>query len=73
MAGRFGVDGLIASVPGIARKQPDTGLFAQTPPVRSEFLEQNGAEHNVAVFAPLAALDVNYHPFAINVAGLEAR
>ena len=41
VARRFDVDGLIASVPGIARKQPGTGLFAQTPPVGSEFL---GAE-----------------------------
>jgi hypothetical protein len=73
MAGRFGVDGLIASVPGIARKQPDTGLFAQTPPVCAELIEQYGAEHHVAVFATLTALDVNHHPLTINVADLQAR
>jgi hypothetical protein len=39
--------------------------------VRAEFLEQNGTEHHVAVFATLAALDVNHHPLAINVADLQ--
>ena len=73
VAGRFGVDGLIASVPVIARKEPDTGLFVQPSPVCAEFIEQNGAEHDVAVFATLTALDVNYHPLTINIADLQAR
>src|ERR1700746_484000 len=37
----------------------------------AQFLEQDKAEHDVAVFAPFAALDVNYHPSAINVADLQ--
>jgi hypothetical protein len=38
----------------------------------AEFIEQNGTEHHVAVFATFAALDVNHHPLAINVATLQA-
>ena len=38
----------------------------------AEFVEQNGTEHYVAVLATLAALDVNHHPSAINVADLQA-
>jgi len=41
--------------------------------VCAEFVEQNGTEHHVAVLAALAALDVNHHPPAIDVADLEAR
>ena len=53
----FGIHGLIAAVPAIAGKQPDTGSFAQAPPVRAEFFEQNRTEHHVAILATLAALD----------------
>jgi len=67
----FGVDGLIAAVPGLARKEQDAGFFGQTPPVRAEFLEQNGTQHYIAVFTTLA-LDVNHHPSAIDVAHLQA-
>jgi hypothetical protein len=73
MARRFGVDGLIVVVPAIAGEQPEAGFFAQPSPVCAEFIEQNGAEHYVAVFATLAALDVNHHALAINVVDLEAR
>src|SRR6266705_3968949 len=69
----FGIHGLIAGVPAITGKQPDTGFFAQASPVCAEFVEQNGTEHHVAVLATLAALDVNYQPPAIDVADLEAR
>src|SRR5262250_2522119 len=68
----FAVDGLIAGVPAIARKEQDTGFFGQTPPVGAEFLEQNGTQHHVTVFTPLAALDVDHHPPAIDVAHLQA-
>ena len=68
----LGIDGLITAVPAIAGKQPDAGFFAQAPPVRAEFVEQDGAEHYVAVLATLAALDVNHHASAIDVADLQA-
>src|SRR5215469_9475062 len=44
----FAVDGLIAGVPAIARKEQDTGFFGQTPPVGAEFLEQNGTQHHAS-------------------------
>jgi len=47
-------------------------FFPQAPPVCAEFVEQNGTEHYITVLATLAALDVNHHPSAINVADLQA-
>ena len=54
------------------RERANAGFFAQPSPVRAEFLEQNGTEHHVAVFATLAALDVDHHPSAVDVADLQA-
>ena len=48
------------------------GFSLQAPPVCAEFVEQEGAEHHVTVLSPFAALDVNHHPFAIDVADLQA-
>src|ERR1700677_1280898 len=58
--------------PAVTGKKPGGGFFPQAPPVCAEFVEQNGTEHYVAVLATLAALDVNHHPSAINVADLQA-
>src|SRR6266446_2077202 len=68
----LGLNGPIATVPAIAGKQPDAGFFLQTSPVRAEFVEQNGTKHHITVLATLAALDVNHHSSAIDVADLEA-
>jgi hypothetical protein len=57
-------------MPTVSGEEPN-GFFAQAPPVRAEFIEQNGTEHHVAVLATLAALDVNHHPSAVNVADLQ--
>ena len=38
----------------------------------TQFVEQFWAEHDVAISAPFAALDVNDHPFAIDVADFQA-
>jgi hypothetical protein len=62
--GRFGINELITTMPAVSGEKPN-GFFAQAPPVCTEFLEQNGTEHHVAVFATLATLDVNHHPSAI--------
>src|SRR5207253_638976 len=36
--------------------------FPRQPlPVSAQFVEQLGAEHHVAIFAPLAATDMNHH------------
>src|SRR6266852_799850 len=69
----LGIDGPRTGVPAITGTQPGAGFFPQAPPVCTEFVEQNGTEHYVAVLATLAALDVNHHPPAIDVADLEAR
>ena len=66
----LGIDGPIAAVPAIAGKQPAAGFSARASPVQAEFVEQDGAEHHVAVLATLAALDVNHHSSAIHVADL---
>ena len=68
----LGIHGLIAAVPAIPWKQPDTGSFAQPPPVRAQFFEQDRAEHHVAILATLAALDVENHALAVHVADLQA-
>jgi hypothetical protein len=39
----------------------------------AQFLKQDGAEHDVAVLATLAALNVRDHASAIDVADLQAR
>ncbi len=39
--------------------------------MRAKFLEQNRTEHHVAVLATFAALDMNHHPSAVNVADLQ--
>ena len=59
----------IAAVPAIAGKQPD-GFSAQATPMSTEFIEQNGAEHHVTILATLAALDVDHHASAIDIADL---
>lgn len=61
MSWSLGVNGVVTVVPTITGKQPDAGFFAQVTPVRTEFVEQNGAEHHIAIFATLAALDMNHH------------
>jgi len=40
--------------------------------VRAQFLEQDGAEHDVAVLPAFAALNVHHHAAAVDVADLEA-
>jgi len=40
--------------------------------VRAQFVEQDRAEHHVAILATLAALDVNDHALAVHVADFQA-
>jgi len=68
---RFRMDGLITTMPTVSGEEPN-GFFAQASPVCAEFFEQNGTEHHVAVLAPLATLNVNHHPLAIDVADFQA-
>src|SRR5258706_5694312 len=67
----FRIDGLITVVPTVAWKQPCAGFSRQTAPVFAQFLEQFWAEHHISVSAPLAALNVNHHPPAVDVADFQ--
>ena len=47
------------------------GVPPQAAPVCAEFLQQFGAEHDVAVFASFAALNVDHHSLAVDVADFQ--
>ena len=49
------------------------GLLAYASPVSAQFLEQDGAEHDVAVLLAFAAWNVHDHASTIDVADLPAR
>src|SRR5258708_7078136 len=73
MVDRLGSDGPITGVSMPARKQPDTGLSAQPVPVLPEFVKQLWAEQHISVSAAFAALDVNYHALAVDIADFQPR
>ena len=52
-------------------EEPDSGFSPQAVPVSAEFREQLGAEHDVAVLASLATLDVYDHALGIDVADFQ--
>ena len=62
---------VVAGVPAVAGKQPGAGLAPEAAPVLAQCFEQFGAEHDVAIFASLAALDVDHHALAIDVADFQ--
>ncbi len=47
------------------------GLSLQAAPVLTQYFEQFWAEHDIAIFAALAALDVNHHALAVDVADFQ--
>src|ERR1700720_4819412 len=67
----LGGDRCITGMPAVAWKQPCAWLVPQSAPVLTQYLEQFWAEHHISVFASLAALDVNHHAFAIDVADFQ--
>jgi hypothetical protein len=69
---RFRIDGLITAVVAVAREQPLAGFSPQPVPMGPQFDEQLWAEHDVAIRAPLTALDVNHHSLAVDVADFQA-
>src|ERR1700693_4954641 len=73
MVDHLGSDGAIAGASMFAGKQPDTGLSAQSAPVLPEFVEQLGTEQHIPISAAFAALDVNHHALAVNVADFQLR
>src|ERR1700728_779134 len=63
----LGVDRAVECTPKSSGKSPVGRLAVESAPVRSQRLQQRGAEHNVAIFTPLAATNVNDHAPAINI------
>ena len=70
---RFGIDRLIAAMILVAGKEPDSRLSPQAVPVLTELVEQLGAEHHMAVFAPLATLNVKDHTLAVDIPDFQVR
>ena len=69
----FRIDRLITVVPAVAWKQPCAGFSRQAAPVLAQFFEQLWAEHHISIDASLAALNVNHHPLAVDVADFQVR
>src|SRR5436305_15001206 len=63
----FAGDGSFASVPAITRKQPQFWWPAKPMQVALQFLQQFWAQHDIAVFPALPALDVNDLAFLVAV------
>jgi len=63
---------MIGSVPAVAREQPDIGFTPQAPEVLAQGFEQIPAEHDIAIFAALAALDVDHVARTVDVGDLQA-
>ncbi len=60
---------LDSAMAAAAREQIDSGPLGA--PVRAQRIEQPGTEHDVTVLAPLAAVDMDDHALAIDIADLE--
>src|SRR5260370_15334516 len=68
----FRIDRLATTVPAVARKQPFAGFSRQAAPVLAQFFEQFWAEHHIAIYGSLPAMDVNHHRRAIDVADFQS-
>ena len=66
-------DGVIGGVPAAAGEQPN-GRFAGQPAIMgAQFVEQMGAEHDVAVLAAFAVLDMHHHARRVDIGEFEGR
>src|SRR5271169_1893570 len=70
---RFGIDRQISAVAVVAVKEPHAGFSPQAVPMCLELFEEHGTEHDVAIFASLASLDVNHHALVVDIADLQMR
>jgi|SRR5580658_2881506 len=68
---RFGIDRPISAVVAVAWKQPGNWSSVQAAAMGTEFFEQLGTEHDIAIFASLTTLDTNHHALAVDVAGFQ--
>ena len=69
----LGSDGMTCGVPSVAGKQPLCRLAPEPAPVDAQRIEQLRAEHDIAVLASLASLDMNHHALAVDIADLQMR
>jgi hypothetical protein len=60
-------DGVVGGVPSAAREQPNGGFAGQPAIMGAQFLVQMGAEHDVAVLAAFAFLDMEHHARGIDI------
>ena len=67
----LGGDGITCRVPAVAGEQPLLRLAPETSPIDAKFLQQLRAEHDIAVLAALALLDMDNHPLAVDVTDLQ--
>src|SRR5215469_15861475 len=73
MPNRFCVDRLITAMILSAREEPDARLPSQALPVLSQFVQQPGAEHDIAISATFAAPDVKDHALTVDVCNFQVR
>src|SRR5271169_2868204 len=73
MPNRFRIDRQIPAVAVVAGKEPHAGFSPQAVPMCVELFEEHGTEHDVAIFASLASLDVNHQALVIDIADLQMR
>src|SRR6266849_9509055 len=73
MPNGFRIDGQISAVAMVAVKEPHAGFSLQAVPMCVEFFEEHGTEHDIAIFASLAALDVNHHALVVDITDLQMR
>jgi hypothetical protein len=72
MPDRLGIDRPITIMTLRAWKEPNVGFSSQTMPVLSQFVEQLGAEHDIAIFAAFATSDVKDHALAVHIPDFQA-
>jgi hypothetical protein len=65
----FRCDRLLGVMPAPSWKQ--SLLRSVAAPVVSQFLEQLGTEHHLAILAPLSSTDADDHPVTVNVDNLQ--
>lgn len=67
----FRVDRPILAI--VAGKQPGAGFPVIATPLGAECREELGTEHDIAIFAALAAVDVHDHALTVDVADFQVR
>src|SRR5215475_2884999 len=66
-------DGVIRGVPTTAGKQPNGRFSSETAIMGAQFIAQMGTEHNVAVLAAFAFLDMHHHAGRVDIGEFEGR